>query len=299
MKNFILALAIFVVGESFVMTTCAMTPEEAAKQIAETEIAFAKKASDTTMAIAFLEYLYDEAVVFRPEPVNGKLWYSSRPPSPAQLKWWPIYVVSSSTGDMGLSTGPYEFRTENSDTVPVYHGHFVSIWKRQADGKYKVMADLGNSHDKPEAKVTALTIGNASSATAPKKSGLAIPSSEETLVQAESSYSATSSTEGALAGFEKFFSDEVRIYRDGDFPFIGKASAVAMYRDSSLLISSQTTFSSVSQGDDFGYTYGIAKQWSRKTSSTTGVKLSYLRVWQRADNGHWKVALDIALPMSN
>ncbi len=299
MKSFILALMIFAVGESSVMTIHAMTPQEAAKQIAETEWAFAKKASDTTMTIAFLEYLHDEAVVFRPEPVNGKLWYSSRPPSSAQLKWWPIYVIASSTGDMGLSTGPYEFRTENSDTVPVYHGHFVSIWQRQADGKYKVMADLGNSHDKPEARITELTIGNANSTTVPKKSGLAIPASEETLVQAESLYSATSSTEGALVGFERYFGDEVRVYRDGDYPFIGKASAASMYRDSSLMISSQTSFSSVSQGDDFGYTYGVAKQWSRKTSPTTGVKLSYLRVWQRAADGHWKVALDIALPMSN
>lgn len=299
MKNFVFALMILVMGESLIMTTWAMTPQEAAMQIAETELAFAKKASDTTMAIAFLEYLHDEAVVFRPEPVNGKLWYSSRPPSSAQLKWWPIYVIASSTGDMGLSTGPYEFRTENSDTVPVYHGHFVSIWKRQADGKYKVMADLGNSHDKPEVRITEVTIGNASSTAASKKSGLAIPSSEETLVQAESLYTATSSTEGALAGFERYFGDEVRVYRDGDYPFIGKASAVSMYRDSSLLISSQTTFSSVSQGDDFGYTYGITRQWNRKNSPTTGVKLSYLRVWRRDFDGHWKVALDIALPMSN
>lgn len=299
MKNFMLALMIIVVGESFLMTTCAMTPQEAAKQIAETELAFAKKASDTTMAIAFLEYLHDEAVVFRPEPLNGKLWYSSRPPSPAQLKWWPIYVVASSTGDMGLSTGPYEFRTENSDTVPVYHGHFVSIWKRQDDGKYKVMADLGNSHDKPEEKITALTIGNATATAGTKKSGLAIPSSEESLAQAESLYSAVSSTEGALAGFDKFFSDDVRVYRDGDYPFIGKASAASMYRDSTLLISSETSFSSVSHGDDFGYTYGITRQWSRKTSPTAGAKLSYLRVWQRGFDGHWKVALDIALPMSN
>ncbi len=299
MKYFVIALLISAVGESLVMTAKATTPEGAAKQIAETELAFAKKASDTTMVIAFLEYLHDEAVVFRPEPVNGKRWYASRLPSPAQLKWWPTYVIASSTGDMGLSTGPYEFRTENSDTVPVYHGHFVSIWKQQADGKFKVMADLGNSHDKPEAKETSLLIGNGKSTATPKKSGLAIPASEETLVQAESLYSAASSADGALAAFERFFSDDVRVYRDGDYPFVGKAVAAPVYRDSSLLISSQTDFSSVSAGDDFGYTYGIAKQWSKKTGPTAGATLSYLRVWRRGADGHWKVVLDIALPMSN
>lgn len=299
MREFVLALLIFTIGEGFVMTSRAATPEEAARQIAETELAFAKKAADTTMALAFLEYLHDEAVVFRPETVNGKLWYASRPPNTAQLSWWPIYVLASKTGDMGLSTGPYEFRTEDSDTVPIYHGHFVSIWKRQADGQFKVMADLGNSHDAPVARVTSLTIGNVAEAAAPKKSGLAIPASNEILAQAESLYSAMSSTEGATAGFEKFFSDDARVYRDGDYPFVGKTAAAGVFSDSSLLLSSKVNFASTSEEDDFGYTYGITKQWSKKSMIASAATLSYLRVWKRGADGHWKVALDIALPITN
>lgn len=299
MRQLILALMIFTIGEGLVMTSQAATPEEAARQIAETEMAFAKRASDTTMTAAFLEYLHDEAVVFRPEPVNGKLWYSNRPSSTAQLNWWPIYVFASKTGDMGLSTGPYEFRSENSDTVPVYHGHFVSIWKRQPDGQYKVMTDLGNSHDKPEAKVTALTIGNAVTGAVPKKSGLAIPASDETLAQAESLYSALTSTEGATTGFAKFFTDDARIYRDGAYPYVGKAAAASVYQDPDMLMTSKTNFVSVSEGDDFGYAYGIARQWSKKSTATPMTKLSYLRVWRRGDDGHWKIALDIALPITS
>ena len=299
MRKIALTLIIFAIGAIFTMNGYAATPEEAAKQIAETELAFAKMASDTTMTLAFLEYLHDEAVVFRPETVNGKLWYASRPPNTAQLSWWPIYVLASKSGDMGLSTGPYEFRTENSDTVPVYHGHFVSIWKRQPDGKFKVMADLGNSHDKPEAKVTALTIGNSVTAAAPKKSGLAIPASNETLVQAESLYSAMSSTEGAVASFAKFFADDARVYRDGDFPFVGKAAAASVYQDAELMMSLKTNFVSTSEGDDFGYAYGIAKQWNKKSTIAPVTALSYLRVWRRGDDGHWKIALDIALPITN
>lgn len=294
MKNLFFALFILLSWECTSMTAQAAVPQEAGLKIANTEQAFAKMAQDSGMVLAFLKYLHDDAVVFRPEPLNGKRWYASRPATTAQLKWWPTYVEAASSGDIGLSTGPYEFRTENSDTVPVYHGHFVSIWRRQANGEFRVMADVGNSYDKPDSIKASLTIGNSDKTQPERKEGT---TSELSLAEAESTFSAVTSEEGATAGFLKFFHDNVRVYRDGSLPFVGKKSAAPVFSDSTTLMSSAAAFTDTSQAGDFGYTYGMSRQWVKGKSSGSGIKSSFLRVWRRVDDGSWKVILDIALPI--
>ncbi len=296
MRTIIFVLLITLALESLNMNADAMTPSETAVEIIKTENAFAQMANDAGMVDAFLKYLHDDAVVFRPKPLNGKRWYSSRPATTARLKWWPTYVEAASAGDLGLSTGPYEFRSDDSDTVPVYHGHFVSIWQRQPDGKFLVMADLGNSHDKPDSVLTAVTIGN------PSKQGDTVSSThsegtEGTLAQAESTLTALTSSEGSAAGFAKYYHDDVRVYRDGSEPYVGKKLAQAAFGDTTELTSFQNTFSALSKNNDFGYTYGITRHWQRGKSSATAKSSSDLRVWRRTAEGEWMIVLEIALPI--
>ncbi|MGB5107863.1 MAG: nuclear transport factor 2 family protein [Candidatus Zixiibacteriota bacterium] len=278
------------------MTAHAAVPQEAGLQIAKTEQAFAKMAQDSGMVPAFLKFLHDDAVVFRPEPLNGKRWYAERTASTAQLNWWPTYVEAASSGDLGFSTGPYEFRTENSDSVPVYHGHFISIWKRQANGEFKVMADLGNSYDNPDSMKASLTIGNQDPAENSQGNKNISSSPEMSLNEAEAAFSTVTSSEGPTAGYRKYFHDDVRVYRDGSFPFVGKKSAAQLYSDSTVVMSSVTAFSDVSQANDFGYSYGISRQWLKGNTIDSAMKSSFLRVWRRVD-GEWKVILDISLPI--
>jgi hypothetical protein len=65
------------------------------------------------------------AVVFRPMAVNGKQWYQQRPPSPGRLSWEPIYADISAAGDMGYTTGPWEFRKNSTDAEAVAFG---GVW---------------------------------------------------------------------------------------------------------------------------------------------------------------------------
>ncbi len=61
------------------------------------------------------------------------------------LTWDPIRADIARSGDLGWTTGsfvsvsPAEDGSERRDT-----GTYVSIWRRQADGTWKVVMDLGN-----------------------------------------------------------------------------------------------------------------------------------------------------------
>ena len=64
----------------------------------------------------------------------------------SQLTWTPIDAGISISGDLGWTSGTYEFRSKDKDgKVKVEHGKYTSIWKKQPDGNWKVVLDMGNA----------------------------------------------------------------------------------------------------------------------------------------------------------
>ncbi len=62
------------------------------------------------------------------------------------LTWTPVKADMSASGDLGYTFGTYEFRGKGKDGKPqISHGKYTSIWKKQSDGSWKVVLDMGNS----------------------------------------------------------------------------------------------------------------------------------------------------------
>jgi ketosteroid isomerase-like protein len=59
------------------------------------------------------------------------------------LTWDPTRAHVSNDGSLGFTVGTYVFTSADSES-PVGNGLYVSIWRRQEDGSWKVMMDLGN-----------------------------------------------------------------------------------------------------------------------------------------------------------
>ena len=63
-----------------------------------------------------------------------------------QLTWTPVDAGISISGDLGWTSGTYEFRSKDKDGKPkVEHGKYTSIWKKQPDGNWKIVLDMGNA----------------------------------------------------------------------------------------------------------------------------------------------------------
>jgi ketosteroid isomerase-like protein len=62
------------------------------------------------------------------------------------LTWTPVGADIAASGDLGYTYGNYEFQTKDESGKPVVdHGHYTSIWKKQKDGSWKVVLDMGNA----------------------------------------------------------------------------------------------------------------------------------------------------------
>lgn len=104
---------------------------------------------------AFLTYFADDGV----EVVDGggfdtKDVMRKREPWPpgTTLTWTPIKAEMSASGDLGYTYGTYVFTARNKEGKPIAnYGKYTSIWKKQKDGQWKVVVDMGNSSPYPKA----------------------------------------------------------------------------------------------------------------------------------------------------
>jgi len=99
---------------------------------------------------AFAKWFADDAVelpngqapvVGRAAIAGGTTWS----PDAYQLTWTPEGGRMGPSGEMGFTWGHYEGRSKDRDGTPhVSTGRYMTVWKKQADGSWKVALDASN-----------------------------------------------------------------------------------------------------------------------------------------------------------
>ncbi len=65
-------------------------------------------------------------------------------PQTYQLTWTPTDAMMGPSGDMGYTWGHFEGRSKDANGNPVLtSGRYITMWRRQADGSWKVVMDAG------------------------------------------------------------------------------------------------------------------------------------------------------------
>lgn len=246
------------------------------------ERAFAKLSEEKGFKESFLTYIADDGIMFRPTAVKGKEMLASRPDPPIELVWWPSHAEIARSGDMGWTTGPWERRTRGSDEV--LYGHFLTVWKKQADGKWRWVIDTGIAHDKPtspagspppvpEGKV----LGSM-----PKVPKVDTAAETQALLAVDRELG-QATAKGTSAAYLARLADDARVMRGGAFPHVGKEAARAALQKAPAAMTSTPEGGGVSAAADLGYTYGTA-EWQ-------GAKVGYLRIWEKRGDT-WKLRVD-------
>jgi uncharacterized protein (TIGR02246 family) len=116
------------------------------------------KAADSKDLEATVSYYSDDASVFPPNAplATGKqaihaVWADVLN-SASSISWQTDKVEVARSGDIAYLTGMYQTTAKDPHAQLVNDsGKFVEVWKKQADGKWKTVADIFNS-DLPEVK---------------------------------------------------------------------------------------------------------------------------------------------------
>ncbi len=267
------------------------------RSMVETERAFARRSEEKGTREAFAAFIADEGILFRPTAVLGKKWMQENPLPPSTtrplLAWQPIFAFVSSAGDLGYTTGPWQYKKDIKDAQPTAFGNFMTVWKKQADGSWKFALDLGVSNPEPKDPVTIWQPGQGrmdQEISAKVDQQLA----RSGLLDAERKFSQVSAELGARESFLLYAAKDVRLFRNDHFPFVGKMAAADALAPVTAEWTWTSLFAGVSISGDLGYTYGIYEL--REKAGIVSERGNYARVWKKV-LGDWKLVIDVADPL--
>jgi ketosteroid isomerase-like protein len=233
------------------------------------ETAFAKMAQDSGVKVAFLNYLAPEAIIFdQGKPLNG-IDFWSKLDFKYKLNWQAYFVEISKSKDIAYSTGKYQFYLPENTSKPAEIGFFTTVWKKQADGNWKVIADIG-APTQNELKYNQIGISN----TLPT---IAEPTSNQLVV------SDTASLKAAIFAADFLLSNNLKKANATNNSYSKKAQ---IFSNPSKKYSFKPIAAEISILADLAYVYGQSNSENSKIGN-------YLRIWKKENRKTWKVVLEI------
>jgi ketosteroid isomerase-like protein len=103
---------------------------------------------------AFLTYFAEDGVeLVDGGGINTKDDMRKQPawPEGTSLTWTPVHAEMAASGDLGYTYGNYIYTAKNKEgKLVANYGKYTSIWRKQKDGQWKVVVDMGNSSPDPK-----------------------------------------------------------------------------------------------------------------------------------------------------
>lgn len=108
---------------------------------------FASLSAEKGLREAYLENIDSNGVLLRPNqlPIAGADavdFIIGLKDTGYKMLWKPSNAMVAASGDMGFTYGVYEIKSSLIDTS--LYGTYVSIWKKQSDGKWKFVLQSNN-----------------------------------------------------------------------------------------------------------------------------------------------------------
>ncbi|WP_276499535.1 YybH family protein [Pontibacter litorisediminis] len=240
------------------------THTRALESLANAERNFSATSEAKGLHQAFVENMAEDGIVFAPKPTNGRKLHAAAPASKALLTWYPAYADISSSLDWGYTTGPYQLKANPEAEEIAGAGFYLSVWRRQPDGQWKVTVDMGNSFP---AELLKDEVYRPAKATAKGKK-------------------AKGTAEGLLSrdvqNVQPYIA-ETLIYRHGQYPYKYKEAAI----EPAANVVYTNLGHELSPAADMAYTYGSYSQ--------AGESGHYLKVWKMM-GGEWKLVAHNLVP---
>ena len=254
-----------------------------AADVAAAERRFAAMAEAQGLGPAFTTFSAPDAVIFTPRPASAKKVYADPRHrfGTARLAWWPVYAGIARSGELGFSTGPFDFDSGKAG------GWYFTVWRREADGQWRWLIDHGAATDAapaygPDAPLQSAPMG--SPARRPAQGWSEVLAAEARLAAALAA--------DAPKALARALWDDGRLMRQGPQPAVGRTAFAAAARAGPASIRAARLGGGISAAGDLAWTYGRAG-WEEKGRAVEG---HYVRIWQRRAGG-WKLLVDEMIPM--
>lgn len=253
---------------------------EALRSLLDTEYAFGTRAR-TSIRTAFLEYLAEDSLVLQPAPTAGRAFYESAQVNADKLEWYPALADLAGSGDLGFTAGPWIYTVTAGG---MSHGHFLTIWKRDAACRWQIECDAGVSHAAPTSAEPKLSPDQASYA--PRSAPLPRLIADHALDGAMQDFQNTARQDGIAPALRTYArTADFRLYIDGEAP-MELSAANRYFFDRTLSGAWMEEVHSRSADASLAYSVGVLGGTNRPGSH------AYVQIWQYAPKvANWGLRL--------
>ena len=263
----------------------AATAQTAREQLLAQEKDYATKTAQGNVVTPFQPFLTSATLNLEAGQTQAALaMWRSRPLTPtAQFNRYPELADVAQSGDLGYTLGPWTI-TDKNRTVSA--GEFVTLWRKQPDGKWKVAVSTTVDHARTTAEPPANVLYPRQLVGPPTPIEVPV----EIILELDKKFAAAE-LHAPLKTYEQYLSAETRLYRPGQLPLVAATAHQIIENDTRayLFVPSK---GAISAAGDLGYVYGSLRRPSVDVKQPDEVG-TYLRVWRREAAGGWRIVVEV------
>lgn len=243
---------------------------------------FAAKVKEKGIKEGFMKVSDEETIIFRPLPVKAQVYFENKDELQASLAWEPVFAKISKSGDWGFTSGPSVY----NDNDKTSYGQYLSVWKVNRRGVWKLALDIGISHPKPKAAVQ-LDFRDPAETHYQRSAAGRMKQRVDVILTTDQLYTTTRRMKPELA-FSDYFTHDTRVLFPGHEPIIGAANVAAFFKKNGFDLHTEVIDADRALGNDLAYTYGKATI----STSLSAKEYSYVRIWEN-NAGKWNVLAEV------
>ncbi|MBZ4330370.1 MULTISPECIES: DUF4440 domain-containing protein [unclassified Corallococcus] len=249
-------------------------------------------------AQAFADFVADDAVLL----VDGayaqkgkeaiRAWLAAHPlEAEGKVRWAPVRWDVSADGTLGYAVGNVSVESGGTSVRPT--ARYITAWKRQPDGQWRVAVAVLNAAKAPMTPPAGFP--PSSTQPAPEPRALAPAKVLEEAKAADSAFSAMSITEGMGKAFTAWAAEDAVMPQGtaGIFGHDAIAKAYAPFTLEAIDLRWEPVLGDAAGSGDLAYTVGRAIATGKDAKGQPEVDhVKYLTVWRRQADGQWRYVTD-------
>jgi ketosteroid isomerase-like protein len=255
----------------------------------EAERNFAKASVMIGRNAAFAENFAEESVIFTDKWItNGKQFWQGRKPSAVVLKWEPEFMDIASSRDFGISTGPWEAQEYRPNTGPLSTGYFLTVWRKESDGVWKVILDAGSSAPPKTGMPHSFSFPPGADTPVVHPPVINIDLLCKELYDQEDRIMQLWKKNPLPSSYALFLAPDVRLQLNGHLPSVNRDTINTWISRLPKTIAWKTSGAGAASSGDMAFTYGILE-----TNDPVVSKGHYVRIWKKNSGDSWKIVLEM------
>ncbi|WP_419802725.1 hypothetical protein [Mucilaginibacter sp.] len=257
------------------------------KTVLEAEKDYNRAVSQKGIRDGSLSEMDADAMVFKPEPVLAKTYYSGINKTAAKLALTPTMARISANGDLAFTAGSYTLKNSGDDEA---YGEYLSIWRPDLSGKLKMIFNIDLQH--PETK-EAQIVDFKEPVTNAVRTVNKDPFTGKNIIITTDKLFNSSLNFSSVSAYKEFLTLDSRYFFPGFEPVIGQDKVLQFISNQAISIQALNTGAGRASSNDLAYSYGKA---TIKKGEVTN-KYNYIRIWE-PDNAHkWNILAEFFSPI--